>query len=437
MKKINNKGFTLIEMLLVMGIMGIVAVLGLEKMKRDADLQQAEILAKSMRDQLVPAVNQYITSQYSFMVNGNTATNNMNTSPGGGGTAITDPAGRTCAGQTCTLTTAALVSLGYLPNGWVNTDPYGNAYNIVLRRNPGGVAIGNAGQNEIQAMITSGQVNTGGVARPDLAGYASKIIGPDAGFISPLGVNMVGLNGAWTETNARFSNITTSLTGQVGVRAGSGTSSFDIYLRRDGTLPMTGNLNMTDTAGAHDIINGKSVLNDATGGANTSSALNTVTDNTSKINIGKNLVVGDINATATNPTGNLYAYQARLNDAVVTTRSATTPISSMLPRYVSVGAGLVINGSVFSIPAAACTTGVGKIIVVPKNIYYDPTFTITPTLNVTWAGPNAPSTIDLTLNYSYQRMQQTYSASVLSSLSWVINAPPNAEAIAEGFCYVP
>ena len=54
--------------------------------------------------------------------------------------------------------------------------------------------------------------------------------------------NAFGYGGQWSETSANFNNITSA--GQLAFRVGFNSALYSIYLRRDGTLPMTGNLNM-------------------------------------------------------------------------------------------------------------------------------------------------------------------------------------------------
>ncbi|RVT55586.1 shufflon system plasmid conjugative transfer pilus tip adhesin PilV, partial [Klebsiella pneumoniae] len=51
-----------------------------------------------------------------------------------------------------------------------------------------------------------------------------------------------GHSGQWSETSANFNNITS--TGQLAFRVGYNSALYSFYLRRDGTLPMTGDLNL-------------------------------------------------------------------------------------------------------------------------------------------------------------------------------------------------
>ncbi|CER10127.1 prepilin-type N-cleavage/methylation domain-containing protein [Salmonella enterica subsp. enterica serovar Typhi] len=51
-----------------------------------------------------------------------------------------------------------------------------------------------------------------------------------------------GHSGQWSETSANFNNITSA--GQLAFRVGFNSALYSVYLRRDGTLPMTGDLNL-------------------------------------------------------------------------------------------------------------------------------------------------------------------------------------------------
>ncbi|MFZ5327467.1 prepilin cleavage protein, partial [Enterobacter asburiae] len=81
----------------------------------------------------------------------------------------------------------------------------------------------------------------GGKTRYDLLGNAMQIAGIDSGMTRTTS-NAFGYGGQWSETSANFNNITSA--GQLAFRVGFNSALYSIYLRRDGTLPMTGNLNM-------------------------------------------------------------------------------------------------------------------------------------------------------------------------------------------------
>lgn len=77
--------------------------------------------------------------------------------------------------------------------------------------------------------------------------------GVDSGMTQSTTV-ISGMQGQWQESSSNFSNITGS--GLLGFRTGFNSALYSIYLRRDGTLPMTGNLNM----GGNNINNAKILL---------------------------------------------------------------------------------------------------------------------------------------------------------------------------------
>lgn len=91
-----------------------------------------------------------------------------------------------------------------------------------------------------------------GKLRYDLLGKAMQEAGIDSGMTQSAAL-VSGLQGAWTETSSAFNNITAA--GLLAYRVGYDSSMYSVYLRRDGTLPMTGNLNM----GNQDINNARNI----------------------------------------------------------------------------------------------------------------------------------------------------------------------------------
>ncbi len=73
-------------------------------------------------------------------------------------------------------------------------------------------------------------------ARYDLIGKAMQTAGVDSGMTQSTTV-ISGMQGQWQESSSNFSNITGS--GLLGFRTGFNSALYSIYLRRDGTLPMT------------------------------------------------------------------------------------------------------------------------------------------------------------------------------------------------------
>lgn len=81
----------------------------------------------------------------------------------------------------------------------------------------------------------------GGKFRYDLLGKAMQEAGIDSGMTQSAAVAS-GLQGAWKETSTDYSNITSA--GLMAYRVGYDSTMYSVYLRRDGTLPMTGDLNL-------------------------------------------------------------------------------------------------------------------------------------------------------------------------------------------------
>ncbi|EOD3492718.1 shufflon system plasmid conjugative transfer pilus tip adhesin PilV, partial [Cronobacter malonaticus] len=120
----------------------------------------------------------------------------------------------------------------------------------------------------------------GGKFRYDLLGKAIQEAGIDSGMTQSATV-VSGFRGAWKETSTDYSNITTA--GLIGYRVGYDSAMYSVYLRRDGTLPMTGDLNM----GGKDINNVKDTT--ATG-STTSDTLHSIGATT----VGSTLNVGGV-----------------------------------------------------------------------------------------------------------------------------------------------
>lgn len=107
-------------------------------------------------------------------------------------------------------------------------------------------------------ITTSSAWIEGGHIRYDLLGKAMQVAGVDSG-ITKDATSVAGFQSQWKEQNTAFSNITRD--GLLAFRVGYNSALYAIYLRRDGTLPMTGNLNM----GGNDINNVKNITAAGTG----------------------------------------------------------------------------------------------------------------------------------------------------------------------------
>lgn len=224
MKFNNNRGFTLVELLLVISIMMGLALLEFQKMKVSADEAAAQQAGREFGiviDAMQTFVDKHM-SEYQDMA--------------------TPPS--VCAAvdaDTCALDMSVFIREGLVPSGWqpsnraIKTDYI--AY--IKRVPPAGGAI-NVTDYNIEGMIrTVNPWNNGGGIEYSLLGSAVRHAGPNAGLVKS-GV-ADGLFGAWSMPSTRYPGMADGqMVGVVKVQA----STINQYVRLDGTLPMTGSLDM-------------------------------------------------------------------------------------------------------------------------------------------------------------------------------------------------
>ena len=219
-----KKGFSLLELTLVLGVRTMVAFMRFQDMKTEQENVMAKAVGQQMK-QIGEAVNGYINIRYDKL---STLTSSSSQS--------SDPGPRTCNGSGCEITYQTLINEGLLPTAYTGINVKKSPYKILLKRD------GTAPNYVINGMITTAMAwIEGGNTRYDLLGQAMQIAGIDSGMTRTTS-NAFGYGGQWSETSANFNNITSA--GQLAFRVGFNSALYSIYLRRDGTLPMTGNLNM-------------------------------------------------------------------------------------------------------------------------------------------------------------------------------------------------
>lgn len=224
MKMKIKKGFSLLELTLVLGVGTMVAFMKFQDMKNEQESIMASAVGQQMK-QIGEAVNGYINIRY----------DKLSTLSNAAGTG-TDPGPRTCSGSVCEITYQTLINEGLLPSTYTGTNANKSSYKIILKRD------GTSPNYVINGLITTSTAwIEGGKTRYDLLGNAMQIAGIDSGMTRTTS-NAFGYGGQWSETSANFNNITSA--GQLAFRVGFNSALYSIYLRRDGTLPMTGNLNM-------------------------------------------------------------------------------------------------------------------------------------------------------------------------------------------------
>lgn len=261
MKGINNKGFSLLELTLVLGIGTVIAFVKFQDMKTNQENMMADTVGNQIK-QVGEAVNRYISIHYDRL---STLSSSSSQS--------SDPGPRTCSSNGCEITYQTLVNEGFLPVGYTGVNMQKSSYKIMLKRS------GTAPNYVINGLITTTSPWLEGERyRYDLLGKAMQVAGIDSGMTKSAAL-VSGLQGAWTETSSAFNNITAA--GLLAYRVGYDSSMYSVYLRRDGTLPMTGNLNMDN----QDINNARNIT---AAGPITTNTLHSTGDT----NIGVNLNVG-------------------------------------------------------------------------------------------------------------------------------------------------
>lgn len=218
-KKIMNKGFTLIETLLVLTIIGAVTVTYMQYLKKDIEEVSAVQNGKQML-QMANSVNQYLILNYKALSDGE----DTNCQPIG-----VFP---------CYINTSALTSSGLLPQSTTSAylTSWGADYRIAVFKNA-------SGSLESLIATTTPWILSGTDPARSLLGRALGEIGQDGGIVN-VANNIDGYRGAWTQTSSNLRNDRASLPGTLVARAGSSSNLFEQFLKRDGSLPMTGDLNM-------------------------------------------------------------------------------------------------------------------------------------------------------------------------------------------------
>lgn len=287
-----KSGFTMIELILVGAIVITMGMLYMQSQVREQNITSARNIGKQMVD-LNAALNAYIVSRY-----GNVGT--LQPIKNAGGTNIVDATGsvvaagdnldpgpRTCVNvntgltnipsntslRYCDITIQTLINEGLVPPNFTSLPPFRSAggldgYMISLRVTSGPVSTNwttAMGAPNIEAMVQTRNAWLNGTKVDyNLIGEVVRTIGPDGGAVGisrNAAGTMAGYLGGWniptqagTTANAgtayNFGTV-----GRFGIRAGFGSSQFLQFLRRDGTLPMTGNLNM----GGKSLINASGV----------------------------------------------------------------------------------------------------------------------------------------------------------------------------------
>lgn len=224
------------ELILALGIGSAMALLKFQDMKASQEDFTAKTAGEQIR-QIGEAVNGYINLRYDKLSTLTSSSSQSN-----------DPGPRTCNASECEITYQTLINEGLLPVSYSGLNIYKSSYKILLKRS------GTTPNYVINGLVIATTAwKEGGKTRYDLLGKAMQTAGVDSGMTQSTTV-ISGMQGQWQESFSNFSNITGS--GLLGFRTGFNSALYSIYLRRDGTLPMTGDLNM----GGNNINNAKILL---------------------------------------------------------------------------------------------------------------------------------------------------------------------------------
>ena len=312
----NKKGFSLLELTLVLGVGSLMTFMKFQDMKNEQETVMANAVGSQMR-QLGEAVNRYISIRYDKLSSLSDAT----------GTG-SDAGPRTCTTTGCEITFQTLINEGLLPSTYSGLNAQKSSYKIMLKRS------GTAPNYVINGLITTTTSWSDGVkVRYDLLGKAMQAAGVDSGM-TQTATTASGYNGGWTENSSDYPAINN--TGLLTYRVGYDSSMYSVYLRRDGTLPMTGNLNM----GGQDINN---VSNITASGTTIASIL----QSTSATDVGGNLSVAGISMLK-----GAVSADNNLTVSGITTLKSTAIVGSTL----TVG-GALNAGSILTVAGESTLTG--------------------------------------------------------------------------------
>lgn len=139
-------------------------------------------------------------------------------------------------------TVTELANLGYLQSNFNATNYFGGAYKVSLAKLPNGCSYPNCSIGGTVSLTNAVMKSSSGVVDGTILGAAVQQIGADGGYSTPGAIGtIVGLNGGWNTANPAG-----SVAGILAERVGQGSQRFTAFLRRDGTLPMTGPLSLIE-----------------------------------------------------------------------------------------------------------------------------------------------------------------------------------------------
>lgn len=338
-------GFTLVELAIAIAISALIISGGLAFQLDTVRKQQASAQGDQIKT-LNGYVATYETNYYGNLVNG------------------TPIAG---VSNEYAPTVAELKTIGVIPASFNATNLYGGGFTISVSKTPTSCVAPNCDITGTVALNNVIKNPVSGTPDYPLLGTAASEAGGDAGFSdSGAPANITGPNGTFTLANPNG-----AIAGILGMRSGYGSSGFSQFLRRDGSLPMLGNLDMgnnnvtnaaTVTATGLTVNGNASITGSTTTGTLTSTGATTVG---SLISNGNVSVTGNITDTGgIASTGNITTSSALLSNTLAPNSGTTLGLNAVTTNF-NGGTGIInagnINGSNITatgnVSAAGTTSG--------------------------------------------------------------------------------
>lgn len=270
-------------------------------------------------------------------------------------------------------TMAELEAINVVPAGYSTTSAYGTPYVISLTKTPAGCV---APSCDIAGLVyIAGAITDPSTGHPLTLDDGAAAVGGDGGYSDLAAPGSIsGPDGEWSQPNPMG-----SVAGVLAMRVGYGSSGWSAYVRRDGSLPMEGDLNFKGTTGTRHNIDNAATVNAQTvvaaAGGNVKIGNSTVYGDATNSAIYQNgslflqhpdgsgadiAVVGNVNSQGTvNASGNVNATGSMWSNGQITTNSnvylAQNGTSVLGAGQLQVNAG----GNLFLNPWSGGTTIVG------------------------------------------------------------------------------
>lgn len=240
MRKKNKAGFSLIELILVLGLSSLIYLGVINNEKRRGETLRAEAAGQQM-EEVGKALGEYINQNKGLLVSRLTSDGSIVAVPlsvlqGVPANGVAISSGGTIDLPARRLLPASFNTLNALNTGYV-------------------LQIRNEGVDSLRGLVISDSavVDGTGAIRYDWLGYAARKAGASSGMTFFDGTRITGLNAGWALPATNFTSITQA--GQLAYRTLYSSNYDAVYLRRDGLYAMTGNLNL----GNYDIVDATNI----------------------------------------------------------------------------------------------------------------------------------------------------------------------------------